>query len=186
MILNIQAQFADLPQLSKHNKTGITWFSDRLYICARIHLMWYLEFNTLGDFLIYMPMICVVLGSNLSNLPQCPNYTKASATWPSDGIYMWVGLHLMWNVEFGILDVFLCIWAHCLGYLGSISPTWPDAKKNTKSGRTQPLDGLYPWKRLHLMWNIGSNTLDDFLHISALLWGIWVKSPWLTPILQIH
>ena len=58
MILDIWAQFADLPQFSKHNKTGITWFSDGLYICAVIHLLWYLEFNTLGDFLIYMPMIC--------------------------------------------------------------------------------------------------------------------------------
>ena len=109
----------------------------------------------------------VVLGSNFSNLPQCPNYTKASVTWPSDGIYMWVRLHLMWNVEFCILDDFLCIWAHYLGYLGSISPTWPNAQKYTKSGRTQPSDGLYPWTRLHLMWNVGFNPLDDSLRISA-------------------
>ena len=130
IILDIWAQFANLPQFSKHKKTGTTWFSDGLYICVRIHLLWYLEFNTLGDFLIYMPMI-LVLGSNFSNLPQCPNYTKASVTRPSDGIYMWVRPHLMWNVEFCILDDFLCIWDHCFGYLGSISPTWPNAQKYT-------------------------------------------------------
>ena len=130
----------------------------------------------------------VVLGPYFSNLPHCPNYTKASVTWTSDAVYMWVRLQLMWNVEFSFLNDFLCIWAHYLGYLGSISPTLPNAQKYTKSGRTQPSDGLYLWK-LHLMWNVRFNPLDDFLRISAHDLGYLVSGsnfPDLPQYLQIH
>ena len=51
-----------------------------------------------------------VFGASFSNLLQFPKYTKAGITRPSDGLYPWVRLHLIWSVEFNTLDdlVYLC------------------------------------------------------------------------------
>ena len=81
--------------------------------------MWNVEFNTMNDFL----CIGAYDGGNLGPIsPTCPNpkHTKTGITWPADGIYTWVRLHLMWNVEFNNLDDFRCIDVHDLGDLGLI------------------------------------------------------------------
>ena len=53
-------------------------------------------------------------------LAPIPKHTKTGITWPADGLYTWVRLHLMWNVEFNNLDDFRCIDVHDLGDLGLI------------------------------------------------------------------
>ena len=60
-------------------------------------------------------------------LSPMPKYTNTGITQPSGGLYIWVGLHLMWNVKFNTLEDILCIDHHNLGYLGSISPTCPNS-----------------------------------------------------------
>ena len=50
-----------------------------------------------------------IFGHNFPNSPQCCKYTDTGITWPSNGLYTWVRLHLMWNVEFNTLNGFLCI-----------------------------------------------------------------------------
>ena len=52
-------------------------------------------------------------GPNFPNSPQCCNYTNTGITWPSDGLYTWVRLHVMWNVECNTLNSFLCICDLC-------------------------------------------------------------------------
>ena len=46
-------------------------------------------------------------------------------------------------------------------------PNLPKFVKYTKTGITQPSDGLYPGVRIHLMWNMEFNTLNEFLRISV-------------------
>ena len=45
--------------------------------------------------------------------------------------------------------------------------------KYTKTGITQPSDGLYTCARLHLMQNLQRNTSDDFLYIHAHVLGVF-------------
>ena len=62
-----------------------------------------------------------VFDSNFPDLPQCPKYTKTGVNQLSNGICIWVRLHLMWNMEFNTLNDFLCIDLHDLGCLAPIS-----------------------------------------------------------------
>ena len=88
-------------------------------------------------------------------LAPSPKYTNTSITWPLDGLYLCIELRLMWNVEFNSLNNFLCISVHDLGYLGPVCSTCPNSQNILKQVcMTQPSDGLYPWVRLHLNWNV--------------------------------
>ena len=73
-----------------------------------------------------------VFRPNLPELSQFSEYAKAGITQPSDGLYPGVRIHLMWNVEFNTKDDFLCIGVHDLGYLGQISPTYPNSSNILK------------------------------------------------------
>ena len=104
--------FPDLCQCPKYTKTGINQPSDSLYIWVRFNLefkceMWSLTLWIMTS--VYQCWWCGVLGFNLSNLPQFPKYTKTGITWPADGLYPWVRLHLMWNLEFNTLNGFQSI-----------------------------------------------------------------------------
>ena len=93
---------------------------------------------------------------NLPDLPQFHKYTRASINWVSDGLLIWAGFHLMWNVKFNTMNDFLRNF-----------PNLPQFPKFTKTGLTRPADGLCTWIRLCLMWNVEFYTLDDFLCIDA-------------------
>ena len=111
------------------------------------------------------PIICV-FGCNFLDFLQCPNYTKTGEHHPSNGICIWVSLHLMWNVESNNLDDFLCIDPHDLGHLHPIFLTCPNSTKIL----IQVSVSLYPRVRFHLMQNVELNTMDWFLCINALIW----------------
>ena len=85
--------------------------------------MWNIEFNTFDGFLYIQAHDLGVYGPNFPELLQCPKYTKIGTNQPSDGLYIWVRFHLMWNVEFNFLDDFLCTGVHDLGYLDLICLT---------------------------------------------------------------
>ena len=68
-----------------------------------------------------------VFGSNLIDLPQFNKYTKTGLIRPSDCLYPWVRLHLMWNVEFNTLNDFLFIGVNDMRYLGPIFATCPNS-----------------------------------------------------------
>ena len=57
-----------------------------------------------------------------SKLPYYPRYPKSSITQPSDCLGTWIRPHSMWNVMLKILNDFLCVSRHDLGYLGPVSP----------------------------------------------------------------
>ena len=69
---------------------------------------------------------------NLPNLCQFPKYTETGITWPTDELYTWVRLHLMWNVEFNTLDDFCCIDVHDLDCLGLIQQTCTNSTDTQK------------------------------------------------------
>ena len=45
-----------------------------------------------------------IFGSDFPNSPQCCKYTNTGITRPTDGLYTWVRLHLMWNVDFNTFN----------------------------------------------------------------------------------
>ena len=118
--------------------------------------MWNLKFNTLDDFLWISAHDLAYFCQIYPTCPQIHKYTRTSINWLSDGLLIWAGLHLMWNVEFSTMDDFLCNF-----------PSSPQFPKYTKTGLTQPADGLGTWRRLCLIWNVEFYTLDDFLCIDA-------------------
>ena len=89
--------------------------------------MWNVEFSNFDDFLYIHAHDFEYLGPISWTCSSAQNtlYTKTSINQPSDGLYIWLRFHLMWNVEFNFLDDFLCIGVHDLGYLDPICPTHP-------------------------------------------------------------
>ena len=118
--------------------------------------------------MIYQHPWCGVLRPNLPDLPQFPKYTKTgrytstlrwSLPWSKASFDVKCGVkHFEW------LSMYQYPWC---GVLGLNLPDLPQFAKYTKTGITQSSDGLYPWVKLHLMWSMEFNTLDDFLCISA-------------------
>ena len=108
----------------------------------------------------------MVFGPNFVDLPQCPKYTKPDINQPSDGLYVWVWLHLMWDIEFNIWNYFLRIDSDIWGIWVQF-PRFNPVPKYSETGITRPSVGLYPWVRVHLMRNVELNTLNDFPCISA-------------------
>ena len=139
MTLGIFAKFLRLAPISQihKNKYKLTliWTSDFSMVsfdvkCGVKHyewlsLYWYPWFG--------------VFRSNFPNLPQFPNYTKTGLTPPADGLYTWIMLCLMWNVEFYTLNDFLCIHAHDLGYLCLLFRTCPNSQSRYKLTLRWPL-----------------------------------------------
>ena len=68
--------FPDLCQCPKYTKTGINQPSDSLYIWARFHLMWNVEFNFLDNFLCIGVHDLGCLGSVGPTCPNSPNILK--------------------------------------------------------------------------------------------------------------
>ena len=128
MILGIWALFGPIfpymPWCHKNPKTGKTLPSDGSYTWVRLQLRHQLMSLSM-TFCISNPMIWV-FGPNFPDLLQCPKYAKTSINQPSDGLYIWVRFHLVWNVEFNFLDDFLCTGVHDLGYLDPIILTCPN------------------------------------------------------------
>ena len=160
-------QLAPVPQI--HEKS-INWPSDDLLHLRRALLgfIW-CEMKSLTLWMIFFVLLLWQgeFGPNLPNVLQFAKYTKTGITWPADDLYIWVKLHLMWNIEFNTLDNSLCIDAHDLGNLGLIFLTCPNSTDTAVINWLW--DGLYIWVRLHLMWNVYFNTLNDM----AMTWGIW-------------
>ena len=108
-----------------------------------------------GSFGLYFP-----------DLSPFPKYTKTGITRLSVSFYLWVKFHLIWNVEFNILDDFLCIHALYMSFF----PWFVPISKYTKTGITEPSDGLYTWVRHYLVWKVELNTFRAFLCMTLLLW----------------
>ena len=118
-------------------------------------------------FCVLVPMIWGIWAP-FHNLPQIPKSTKKGITQPAAGLYTWVKLHLMRNVDFKTLTVYWYTWFGLnLGLICSTCPNSTDIY--TKSGINWLLDGLYIWVRLHLMWNIEYNILND----KPMIWDFW-------------
>ena len=130
-VILIGLNFANLPQFHKYTEKSINWPSDDLLHLSRAsfdvqwgvyHYEWFSVYR------------CYDRG-NLAQSPQLaaiPKYTKTGITQPADNLYIWVRLHLMWNVEFNTLDNSQCIDAHDLGNLGLISLTCPNFTETQK------------------------------------------------------
>ena len=128
MILGIRALFGpSFPKVSwcpKYPKTGETLPSTGFCTWVMLQLMWNLAFNTFFECLYIQVHDLGFLGLALL---RCPKYTKTGMNKPSDGLYIWVRFHMIWNMEFNILDNFLWIGVHDLGYLGWVCPSWSNS-----------------------------------------------------------
>ena len=104
------------PNAQKYTKTG-RWTQppDDLYPWKRLNLMLSLGFYPLDDFLCISTKDLVYLGQIFLTCPNSCKYTKTGINWPSDGLYIWVRLHLMSNVGLNAVGDFLCVCAHYLG-----------------------------------------------------------------------
>ena len=114
---------------------------------------------------------------------QFPKYTNTGITRLSLGLYPWVRLHLMWNVELNTFDD-----CASLPFIWGFRDQYPwlvSIRKHTKADTTWTLDLLCIWVRPHLAWNIEFNTFDDFLYMTLSIWGISAQSPQIISIPQI-
>ena len=146
----------NLLQCPKYTKTGINQPSDSLYIWLRFHLMLHLEF-LFGCLSIYQCRSWV----QFAQLASVPKYTKTGITQPPLPLTK-ASFDVKCRAE--QFEWLLCPWCE------TFRPNFFDLTrfhKYTKTGITWPSDGFYPSVRLHLMWNVEFETLDDFLCISA-------------------
>ena len=103
-------------------------------------------------------------GSNLVDLLyKIRRYTKSGINWLSDGLYIWVRLHLMWNVEFSTLNDMLMIWGFWSQY-----PWFAPMPQNL----SKVSFSMKSWFK-QLQW---LSVYESF----TLVWGIWVQSPQIT------
>ena len=118
-----------------------------------------------------------IFGPSFSNLPQFPKYTKTGITRPSDGLYPWVRLHLIWSVEFNTLDD--------LGYLWQISLTCPNLwiHKNKYILTLRWILDKYGFIWCE-MWSL--TIWMTFCISVSMIWGIWVQFLQLVPVPQIY
>ena len=128
---------------------------------------------------------CGVIGLNLSNLPQFPKCTKTGITWPADGLYPWVRLHLMWNVEFNFLDNFYVL-------LSMTWDVWAQFVQLTLIPQIHKTNKIDPQMAFTLklgfiwceMWIL---TLWMTFHVLVPMIGeIWAQSPQFASIPQIY
>ena len=130
--------------------------------------MWNVGINTFNEFECIDVHYLGYFGPISLTFLNAPNTLKQVYTnLASDGLYPRVRLHFMWYVEFNTLDDFFCISSHDLGEFGPNFSDLSQFLKYTKAGINWPSDGLYILPRLHLIWNVEFNTLDDFLCYSA-------------------
>ena len=101
--------FPKVPWCPKYPKTSETLLSNAFYTRVWLQFMWNVELNTFDEFSVYPSLWFRIFGPNFLDLLQFPKYTKRDINRSSDGFYIWVRFHLMWNVEFSCLDDFLCI-----------------------------------------------------------------------------
>ena len=76
-------------------------------------------------FCVSMPILGVIC-TKFPRLSPIAQIHKTTINWPYDGLYIWAGLPLMWNVKFNTKNDFMWIGAHELGYLCPISLTCPN------------------------------------------------------------
>ena len=72
-----------------------------------------------------------VFGPYFPKLPWCLNTHKAGITEPSNHLGVIVRPHLI-SDKLKTLDYFLCVSTHDLGYLGPVSPNWPNTRVSVK------------------------------------------------------
>ena len=87
------------------------------------------EIWSLTLFCVLVPWIWGIL-TQFPQLAPILKYTKTGLglTQPTDGLYTWIRLCLVWDVEFYTLGDFLCIAADDLDYLGLIFLTCPNSQ----------------------------------------------------------
>ena len=126
-------------------------------------VMWGLTF-----WMIFFVSVVVIWGiqAPFPHFVSKPKYTETVKTQSSEGLYHWIRLHVIWNVELNTLEDFPFISFHDFWDLGNFS-TFLQCHKYTKAGITWLSYGLYTCVRLHLIWNAEFNTLNGFLCICA-------------------
>ena len=115
-------------------------------------------------FCVLMPMIW----PNVPDLPQFHRYTKSGINWLSDGLYIWIRLNLLWNMEFNTLNDMPMIWGFWFQY-----PWFAPMPQNLSKVSFK----IKSWVK-HFQWV----SMYDSL---TLVWGIWIQSPQITSMPQI-
>ena len=131
---------------------------------------------------------CGVFGPNFLDLPQFPKYTKTGITQPSDGLYPWVRLHLMWNVEFNFWMTFCVSLSLIWGNWATFCQLAPVPQIHEKS-INWPSDDLLHLSRalLGFIWcEMKSLTLWMIFFVLLLWRGIWAQSPQCAAICQTY
>ena len=125
-----------------------------------------------------------VFGPSFPKLPQHPSTCETgSIARPTEGPDTRVRSHLMWNKELKTLDYFSCVPAHDLGYLGPISPKFPQYPSTCETGIVQPMGP--PDTRVrsnYLMWNKELKTLNYLCPCLSHDLGIRAQFPQIAPI----